>query len=664
MKKRLREELQSQPVFISEQLIKRYYENFSNRTIWPLFHSFPAYVKYALQDWEAYQKVNYMFCKTVIPLIKPNDIIWVHDYHLMLLPKLLRERIPNIPIGFFLHIPFPHFDIFRILPQHREILDGLMGADLIGFHTYEYAHSFLVSVRRTLGYDNTIGQILLGDRIVQADVFPMGIDFSKYSEATESSVVQDEIAKIKEKVGERKLVFSVSRQDYTKGIPNTIDAIAKFLEKHPEWHQKITFMLIVVPSRGHVDHYMLLKTEIDRLVGKINSQYGTLDWMPIIYIYRSLSFEELAALYASADVGFIIPLRDGMNLIAKEYLAVKNDGGVLILSDMAGAARELLEAIIVNPYDTAELVDALIKALQMPVSQQEESNKIMRARLKTYDICWWVERFLERLDEVIYLSKSLSVKFFDEESKQEMKRKYNESQFRLILLDYDGTLVPFSREPGRAAPDDNLIDLLQKISSPSHNEVVILSGRDRHTLEKWFGYLNVALVAEHGGWVRTNPASAWTSVTNPIEEGWKKEVRPIFNLFFDRIPCSFVEEKDYSLVWHYRMADLKSSSIAAKELLDVLTNLTANLNIRVLPGNKTVEVRNSGVSKGIFFSQYLLHKNADFILAAGDDWTDEDLFAALPDSSFSIKVGIRASRARFSIRSYRDMRALLSQLED
>jgi trehalose 6-phosphate synthase/phosphatase len=465
-------------------------------------------------------------------------------------------------------------------------------------------------------------------------------------------------------MGGCKLIFSASRLDYTKGIPQSLEAIEEFFRRYPEWCGKIVFVLLVVPSREGVERYASLKREVDELVGRIVSTYGTMKWIPLRYIYRHLEVPELIALFATSDIALITPLRDGMNLISKEYLATRNDGkGVLILSGMAGAAKELLNAVIVNPNSKEEIVEALRQALSMSDEEQIRRNKAMRLRLEAYGLQEWVKAFLGKLDEVISRSKELSIKVLDSQIKAKMVEEYAAARHRLILLDYDGTLAPFASRPELAVPGPDLLQCLRNLAFPSRNRVVILSGRDRHTLTKWLGSLNIMLVAEHGGWMRDEETKEWKPTLAGDQGSWKQQIRPTLNLYVKRIPGSFVEEKDFSLVWHYRKADPESAWFAGKQLLDTLARLGADLGIRVLAGNKAIEVRTMSTNKGMFYNQYLASREEKFTLAAGDDWTDEDLFAVLPSSAYSIKVGMEASKARFNVTSTREIRSLLCQLE-
>src|SRR5216117_1789267 len=383
---RLGKEFDCHPIFLPHSVARAYYAGFSNGTLWPLFHSFATYARYSAPEWDAYRDVNERFAAEIVRALKRGDSLWIQDYHLLLLPRLIRERVPDARIGFFLHIPFPPYDVFRLLPWHREVLEGLLGADLIGFHTYDYARAFLGSVLRDLGLDNRIGAIVAGHRVVQVDVFPLGIDVAKFGSESVGPSVERSLAKMRKGTGPSKLLFSISRLDYTKGIPQQLDAFERFLESHAEWRRKVTYLLAVVPSRERVTQYARLKRDIDERVGRINSRFGTIAWTPIRYLYRQLDFDELLALYRASDVALVAPLRDGMNLVAKEFVAAKQEPrGVLILSEMAGASKELREALIVNPNDVKEVVDALDRAMTMSPEEQAMRIHAMQDRLRRYD---------------------------------------------------------------------------------------------------------------------------------------------------------------------------------------------------------------------------------------------------------------------------------------
>jgi trehalose 6-phosphate synthase/phosphatase len=649
------------PVFITQQQAENYYYGFCNKTIWPLFHHFPLYTSYSKIFWEAYNQVNRSFCEIVVEEAQPDDVIWIHDFQLMLLPGLIREKLPGANIGFFLHIPFPSFEVFRLLPWRKEIIEGIMGADLIGFHTNDYALHFLDTVHRLLGYEHSFGQVNAENRVTKVDVFPMGIDYKKFSGAEHVPEIQRRIKRIRKKLGQRKIILSIDRLDYTKGIPQRLEAFDLFLERNPQYKEKVTLILVVVPSRTGVDHYVLIKNRVDELVGKINGKHGAIGWMPIWYLYRFQPFNSLAALYHVADAALVTPMRDGMNLIAKEFVASKTDNkGVLILSEMAGVSKELGEAIIVNPNNLEEIALAIEEALTMPDEEQIERNKIMQKRLHRYNVVRWGTDFIDALSKIKKIQMELSVRKLMPETQKKLIHTYVESDNNIVLLDYDGTLVPFAEKPQKAKPDDELLDVLGALSQKPGNEVVIISGRDRETLDKWFGNRNISLIAEHGVWIKDRDKS-WETI-EPLRAEWKEKMRPILEWYEDRTPGSFIEEKDFSLVWHYRKSDPELASIRSRELKDELLQLTANLNLGVLEGSKVIEIKSVGINKGRAALHWLSRRNWDFILAIGDDWTDEDLFEVLPQSAYSIKVGLSPSKAKFNLDSVKEVRWLIKEL--
>ncbi|HCJ67228.1 MAG TPA: bifunctional alpha,alpha-trehalose-phosphate synthase (UDP-forming)/trehalose-phosphatase [Elusimicrobia bacterium] len=651
------------PVFLSEKTMEKFYNGFCNKTIWPLFHYFPSYVLYDEDLWNCYKEVNETFCEAITQILQPDDMVWIHDYHLLLLPKLLREKMSEIPIGFFLHIPFPDCEIFRLLPRKwaKEILNGILGADLIGFHTHDYTQYFLRSVLRILGYEHNLGQIVLEDRMVKVETFPMGIDFHKFYNSAGSSQVEKEKDEFKKILGNSEVVLSLDRLDYTKGIINRLEGFELFLKKNPHWHRKVVLLLIVVPSRVGVEKYQEMKNRIDELAGRINGEFGSIGWTPIIYQYRHLPFHTLVALYTLSRVALITPLRDGMNLVAKEYIATRTDKtGVLILSEMAGASKELGEAVIINPNHREEIAEAIKEALEMPQDEQVRRNQIMQKRLESYNVIRWANDFTQEILSLKEEQKKFSAKLLTPQIKEKLIRDFGKAQRRLIFLDYDGTLVPFAPTPQMARPDEEVLMLLKRFSADSKNEVVLASGRERHNLQEWFGNLNLDLVAEHGVWIK-GKNEEWKLI-KPLTSNWRPQILPLLKRYVDRLPGSFVEEKDYSLVWHYRRADPELSSIRAKELMDDLVNFTANIDVQVLQGSKVVEIRCAGVNKGTAGMYFLSKDNFDFILAIGDDWTDEDLFKVLPETAYSIKVGLSSSYAKFNLRNYGEVRHLLAQL--
>jgi len=649
------------PVFLSQSDIDNYYLGFSNRTIWPLFHYFTQYAVYRRDFWHAYVKANRIFRDAVLGEAKAGDIVWIHDYQLLLLPRMLREKAPELTIGFFLHIPFPSFEVFRLLPWRREILEGLLGADLIGFHIYDYARHFLSSLSNRLGIEHSFGRIQIGHRIVKVDTFPMGIDYEKFARAGTDPKVTKEIGKNQAKLRGQKVILSVDRLDYTKGILQRLESFDCFLDKYPEYREKVTLILVAVPSRTKVEHYRQLKKDLDELVGRINGKYGAIGWVPVWYMYDFLSFEKLAALYRLADVCLVTPVRDGMNLIAKEYVASRTDGkGVLILSEMAGAAKELSEALIVNPNNIERIIDSIYAALRMPEKEQRKRNALMQERLRQYTVEVWADDFMKRLSEIRRLGKELLSRKLNSRVKKEIVERYRKSSRRLIFLDYDGTLKDFEMKPEDAIPDREVLRLLIKLSDDRKNEILVISGRDKDTLGKWFKHFNIGLIAEHGVWIKERDGE-W-ELSEHQGNYWKEDIRPILERYRERTPGSLIEEKDYSLAWHYRKSETGLGKLRAMELKEEILHFTANLGLEVLEGSKVVEIKNAGVNKGNAALKWISHEIYDFILAAGDDHTDEDLFQVLPDEAYSIKVGLPPTNAQYTVNTVREFRSLLVEM--
>jgi len=649
------------PVFLSQRELSKFYYGFCNKTIWPLFHYFPLNTVYEERYWEVYRQINQKFCDELLELAGPEDRFWIHDYQLMLLPQMIRQRLPDSQIGFFLHIPFPSFELFRLLPWRKEILEGLLGADLIGFHTYDYVRHFLSSVCRLTELDHTMGELSLDNRVVKVDAFPMGIDYDKYAQSNRDRSVLAEMEKLHKKVGDHKAIISIDRLDYTKGILERLEAFNLFLSTYPEYKNKVILILLVVPSRSAVDDYMDLRNQLEGLVSKINGVHGSLGWVPVWYLYRSLPFEQLSALYHIANVALVTPLRDGMNLVAKEYVACKTAGrGVLILSEMAGTASELGEAIIVNANDRQAVMKAIKEALEMPIEEQIKRNQAMQQRLSRYTVSRWAHDFFTALGSAKEKRDELAVRKLRTDVRDQIVERYRSSRRRLILLDYDGTLVGFVRRPEDAAPDDELCRLLTLLAKDSRNEIVIISGRDKNKLTQWLGDVDVNLVAEHGAWVRRK-AKEW-EVIEPLSNAWKMTIRPILEMYMDRTPGSTIEEKDFALVWHYRRSAPELAYVRTQELRDTILDLTTNLDIGAFEGNKVLEVKNIGINKGRAVEEWLLRQDWDFILAAGDDYTDEDMFAVLPDQAYSLKVRSGPSKAKFTVDSPKELRELITNM--
>lgn len=651
------------PVFLSAEEIAQYYDGFSNATLWPLFHYFPNFTRFHPDFWEAYHKVNRKFATAILDLAKEDDIIWIQDYQLMLVPGMIREALPQATIGYFQHIPFPSYEIFRQLPWRKELIEGLMGSDLIGFHTYDDLRHFISAASRINQINGPANELIVGDRAVTVDAFPMSIDFDLYHQLAASPATQKNEQKLKKLVNHNRLLISIDRLDYSKGIVQRLQAFQILLEQHPELKEKISFIQLVVPSRDKLPKYRELKEEINNLVGEINGRFSVLGWQPIQHFYRSFPLSMLSALYKAADLALVTPLRDGMNLVSKEFVASKTDKkGVLVLSEMAGAARELTEAVLVNPNDIWTFAEKIYEALQMPEQEQIKRMESMQETISQFNVFTWASSFMDRLDYTDHQQKSLTTRQLGPDTLRSIHQRYSKSRNRQFFLDYDGTLTGFHRNINDAQPDAELKTILKALSEDKRNLLVITSGRDYRTMERWLGALPIAMVAEHGAWIR-NPQGEWTS-QGDLDQSWMKEIRPVLENYRKRTKGSFIEEKTNSLVWHYRGVEPGLGEIRAQGLASDIHHFVNENGLQLLEGHQVLEIKDRQFDKGKAIQPWLADETVDFRLAIGDDRTDEDMFKVLPKEAMSIKVGKQISAAQYYLRHYTDVRSLLRSLSD
>ncbi|MGM0463463.1 MAG: bifunctional alpha,alpha-trehalose-phosphate synthase (UDP-forming)/trehalose-phosphatase [Bacteroidota bacterium] len=658
------------PIYSGREDYELFLHDFSRNTLWPLFHYFPQDTEYNDKAWEAYMKVNGIYAAKLASLMNDGDILWVHDFHLMLLPKMIRDLRPGISTGIFIHVPFPSYEVFRLLPWRTEILEGMLGADLIGFHTYGYVRHFLSSVRRLMGYDTVFNRIAIDERTLMIDAFPRGIHYERF--VSELKLLrengQGKENKIKKQIEhhlveskDKKIILSIDPLDYTKGIPQRVRAFELFLQEHSEYLEKVSLLLLALPTGETGPSYHTLKSQVDELVGRINGTYGTIVWTPIIYLNQHFSFEELIGLYAFSNIALILPLRDGMNMAAKEYVASRIDGkGVLILSELAGAAKELHESILVNPNDLGAVVKAIKQALEMPDDEQVRRNRVMNERLKRYTLNRWANEFISKLQGVKKIQETNLTRKLSQRRKNEIITTYKIAGKRILFLDYDGTLAWFKKNPEDAKPDEELYSIIDALTADENNTVTIISGRDKETLSRWFpDKWKLHFIAEHGVWLK-EPDGNW-HMMEQIDNEWKESVLPLLEFFVDQTPQTFIEHKNFSLVWHYRKADPDLGEQRAWELKDELRYLTANLNLEIMDGDKVLEIKYSGINKGRAALQKMATIDYDFIFAVGDDWTDEYTFDAMPPEAYTIKVGTKTTKANYYVKAVDDVRSLLRE---
>ncbi|MGE3840138.1 MAG: bifunctional alpha,alpha-trehalose-phosphate synthase (UDP-forming)/trehalose-phosphatase [Vicinamibacterales bacterium] len=646
---------------LTREQIDRYYHGFSNRVLWPLFHYLIDRVPVDAAGWDAYRQVNQAFADVVTAEYRSGDIIWVHDYQLTLLPALLRARLPSARIGFFLHIPFPSSEVFRTLPWRREVLTGLLGSDLIGFHTFAYMRHFMSSLLHVEGVETDLDRVQIDDRHVRLGVFPMGVDSAGFASLAAEPDITAAAAGLRRDAGGRAIVLGVDRLDYTKGIPRRLQAIERLLTRDPSYGDRIRYVQVAVPSRGEVDSYQRFKRQVEESIGRINGAHGTLGSTPVHYVHRSVSMRELVALYSASDVMLVTPLRDGMNLVAKEFVASRIDeDGVLILSEFAGAAAELEGALVVNPYDVDVVADSIDRAIKMSAAERHARMRTLRRRVNADDVFRWANRFLERLHEV-RPQRTPHLRIEPSPSLASVLLQAGRARRCRLLLDYDGTLVPIARAPELATPDPELHSLLAALVALENLRVEIVSGRPRDALEGWFGDLPIDLWAEHGFWHRPSRQERWQPAGR-IDPRWPDRLLPILEQFTLGTPGSRLEVKTASVAWHFRGAQREFGTRQAHELRMLLGDALSNQPLEVLEGKSVIEVRLRGVSKAVVALRPLEDEGEVPTVAFGDDRTDEDLFRALPDTSITVAVGGSMPGARFQVNSFREVRQMLRLL--
>jgi trehalose 6-phosphate synthase/phosphatase len=577
----------------------------------------------------------------------------------MLFPQMLRDRIPEARIGYFLHVPFPSSEIFRLLPQREQLLRGVLGADLVGFHTASYLRHFASSVLRLTSTPAQVDRIRWRHGEVRLGVFPMGIDAADFSDRAASPEVA---ALVREHRHEgMKLLVGVDRLDYTKGIPRRLLAFEALLQRHPELRGRVRLVQVAVPSRERVEAYQEFRGQVDALVGRIHGAFATATWSPINYLYRGLSRTEIIALYRAADAVLVTPLRDGMNLVAKEFVASRPDGdGVLLLSEFAGAASELAEALRLNPYDVEGTAELMHDALRMPEEERRTRMAGLRNRVMKRDVHVWARAFVDQL-EAAGTAPSPALRPSSASSLSAALERARAARNLVLLLDYDGTLVPFVPTPELAMPDGALVALLRRLTADRRLDVHVVSGRRRDTLARWLGALPLGLHAEHGLWSRA-AGGEWVKASVP-DFRWRDSALRILDDFADRTPGAFVEEKTAGLAWHFRAADPEYGEAQARELSVHLSALLSNEPVELLQGDKVIELRPHGIDKGRIARSVLERAPAEpLVLAAGDDRTDEDLFAALPEGALAIHVGPSESRAALRVPDIGALRSLLGRL--
>ncbi len=641
------------PVRLTESEVSGYYHGFSNRTLWPLFHSFPGKTVFERHDWEVYERVNARFAAVTAEACKGVGLVWLHDYQLMRAPLYLRESRCDARIAFFLHIPFPPYDLFRLLPWDRDLLDGLLACDLIGFHVEGYARNFLDCAERLEGarVDREAFLIEHGDRTVRVGVFPLGIDFELYESMARNA---PRTAQRRERI-----ILGVDRLDYTKGIPERILAFERLLALHPEHRGNVVLLQLAVPSRFQVAEYRQLKRQIDELVGRVNGRFATPTWSPIRYLYRGVPAERVATMYRDADVALVTPLRDGMNLVAKEFVACQvDDPGVLVLSRLAGAAETMHEAIRVNPYNIDGTAEALHRALTMNEAERRSRVAALRRRERRDNLYAWLDRFLD--------AASASPGGLQPPTSSDFEAWLGPflAGFRLALfLDYDGTLTPLVDDPGKALLSDDMRRALDACAARADIDVTVLSGRSladlRHAVER----PRLTYAGNHGLEITGPNLPAF--LHEDIVHYAAKTAALAAELKKIATSGAWVDEKGATLTFYYRGASQAQQSRLAERAQVIISKA----GFRARRAHGAVEAQPPiGWDKGhavlhVVRSRYgPAWPETVRVIYVGDDQSDEDAFWLLAGLGITFRVG-SAGTPTNAVRRLPNVDAVLALLE-
>ncbi|KAG2313587.1 hypothetical protein Bca52824_025144 [Brassica carinata] len=668
------------PVFLDEEIVHQYYNGYCNNILWPLFHylGLPQEDRLATtrsfqSQFAAYKKANQMFADVVNEHYEEGDVVWCHDYHLMFLPKCLKEYNSKMKVGWFLHTPFPSSEIHRTLPSRSELLRSVLAADLVGFHTYDYARHFVSACTRILGIEGTPEGVEDQGKLTRVAAFPIGIDSERFIRALEVPDVIQHMKELKERFAGRKVMLGVDRLDMIKGIPQKILAFEKFLEENANWRDKVVLLQIAVPTRTDVPEYQKLTSQVHEIVGRINGRFGTLTAVPIHHLDRSLDFYALCALYAVTDVALVTSLRDGMNLVSYEFVACQESKkGVLILSEFAGAAQSLgAGAILVNPWNITEVAASIGQALNMSPEEREKRHRHNFHHVKTHTAQEWAETFVSELNDTVIEAQLRISKVPPELPQDDAIRRYSKSNNRLLILGFNATLTEPVDNQGRRGDQIKEMDLnlhpeikgpLKALCSDPSTTIIVLSGSSRSVLDKNFGEYDMWLAAENGMFLRLTNGDWMTTMPEHLNMEWVDSVKHVFKYFTERTPRSHFETRDTYLYGTTNTqtnssfhADIEFGRLQARDLLQHLwTGPISNASVDVVQGSRSVEVRAVGVTKGAAIDRILgeiVHSKSmttpiDYVLCIGHFLgKDEDVYTFFePELPSDIIPAIARSR--------------------
>lgn len=613
------------------------WRRYAERLLYPVLH----YKQHGPTDgrserkwWADYQRLNRLFADRILEVYSPGDIVWIHDYHLFLLPNILRQKVPNIYIGFYLHAPFPSSEFMRCVSRRKDVLTGVLGANMIGFQSFSYSRHFSSCCTRILGFDSNAAGVDAYGAHVAVDVFPIGIDVDAvkklaYGEPTISETVAD----IKKLYAGKKIIIGRDRLDSVRGVIQKLMAFETFLKRYPMWRDKVVLIQVTSPTsveEKKEESEPKISSQMSHLVSTINGRYGSISSAPVLHYPQYLSPQEYFALLRVADVGLITSVRDGMNTTSLEYVVCQEENqGPLILSEFSGTAGSLSSAIHINPWDLGGVANSINDALTMSQEEKRIQHEKLYNHVTTHTVTAWSDQYINRLlTNLSSFDQSIATPVLD---KARLLSQYRSARKRLFMFDYDGTLTPIVKDPLAAIPSDRILRTIKTLAADPKNSVWIISGRDQAFLDEWMGHITeLGLSAEHGCFIRKPRTDDWENLTESYDMGWQKEVVEIFQHYTERTQGSFIERKRVALTWHYRRVDPDYGAFQARECRKELENtVVRKWPVEVMAGKANLEVRPTFVNKGYIASKLIkeygqIHgQTPDLVLCLGDDFTDE-----------------------------------------
>lgn len=707
------------PTFLSPIIMEKFYDGFCKKQLWPLFHYMLPFSadhggRFDRSMWEAYVAANKSFSQKVIEVINPeDDFVWIHDYHLMVLPTFLRRRFNRLRMGFFLHSPFPSSEIYRTLPVREEILKALLNSDLIGFHTFDYARHFLSCCSRMFGleYQSKRGYIGLDyyGRTVGIKIMPVGIHMGQIESVMKLADKEWRVGELKQQFAGKTVFLGVDDMDVFKGINLKLLAMEQMLKVHPSWQGRAVLVQIANPARGKggID-LEEIQVEIQESCKRINDQFGKPGYQPIVYIDTPVAINERVAYYSIAECVVVTAVRDGMNLTPYEYIVCRegisesgtgsdSDGpkkSMLVVSEFIGCSPSLSGAIRVNPWNVEATAEAMNEAISMSDAEKQFRHEKHYRYVSTHNVGYWSRSFMQDMERTcadhfrkrcwgIGLGFGFRVVSLDPNFRKlsidDIVSAYIKAKNRAILLDYDGTVMP--QNSIIKTPSREVISILNRLSGDENNKVFIVSGRGRESLSKAFSPCKkLGIAAEHGYFMRWSGDVEWETCGQSSDFGWMQMAEPVMKLYTESTDGSSIETKESALVWQYRDADPGFGFAQAKEMLDHLESVLANEPVAVKSGQYIVEVKPQEASKGlvaekIFTSMAEMGKQADFVLCIGDDRSDEDMFEIIGNAisrnmlsvntnMFACTVGQKPSKAKYYLDDTSEVILMLENLAE